>query len=237
MKHRPLSTCVHLVLLMAATLYGAIDPGGFNGARWGQSPDQVKSAGGIGGWQSDQSETAFPPELKVTVFRTQAEIAGYNASVRYYFQDGRFFQATVDFQFNELKQFDFNYNVFRSVHEYYTAIRTKTVLFVNDIYDLLREKYGKKKPVFKGLDPQNVFEELDRYVAQERWNLRYHPYDFYTNIIAASYARWDFPHTRVLFSMNIAAAQKRFDYQLSLSSVAIGTSLKKALYSLRAKGL
>lgn len=237
MKHHSFSASMLLELLMAAVLSAASDPGGFNGALWGQSPDQVKSAAGIAGWQTDQTETAFPPELKVTVFRAQTVVAGYNASVRYYFQDGRFFQATIDFQFNELKQFDFNYNVFRSVHEYYTAIRTKTILFVNDIYDLLREKYGKKKPVFKGLDPRNVFEELDRYVVQERWNLRYHPYDFYTNIIAASYARWDFPHTRVLFSMNIAAEQKRFDYQLSLSSVAISTILKKALYDLRAKGL
>jgi len=239
LNKRPLQFAyIMLVFLFTAgALRAAQDPGGFNGALWGQSPEQVKGAAGISGWQTDQTETSFPPELKVTVYRAPAVIAGYNASVKYYFQDGRFFQATIDFEFNDLKQFDFNYNVFRSVNEYYTAIRTETVLFVDDIYALLREKYGKKKPVFKGLDPRNVFDELDKYVAQERWNHRYHPYDFYLNIVTSSYARWDFPSTRVLFSLNIAASQKRFDYQLSLSSIAMSNTIQKALYALRAKGL
>jgi hypothetical protein len=215
----------------------AADPGGFNGALWGQSPEEVRKASAAATWQNDPSEKKFPPELDVSVFRTAAEIAGYKASVKYYFQGKRFFQATIDFDFADLRQFDFNYNVFRSVNEYYTAIRSKTVLFVNDIYDLLAKKYGTKKPVFKGLDPRRVFVDLDRYVQQERWNLRYHPYDFYLNIVTASYARWDFPHTRVIFSLNIAAAQKRFDYQLSLSSTDITIPLQKAMDAARAKGL
>ena len=108
---------------------------------------------------------------------------------------------------------------------------------MNDIYELLRKKYGTKEPVFKGLDPRHVFSELDRYVLRERWNLRYHPYDFYLNIVTSSYARWDFPRTRVIFSLNIAAAQKRFDYQLSLSSIDQAASLQKAMDAVRAKGL
>jgi hypothetical protein len=218
-------------------VFAAEDPGGFNGAIWGQPPGDVQKNTKAASWQTDPSQQNFPPELNVAVFRTDAQIAGYNASVKYYFQDNRFFQATVDFTFSDLVNFDFNYNVFRSVNEYYTAIRSKTIIFVNDIYDLLRKKYGKKEPIFKGLDPRFVFIELDRYVLQERWNLRYHPYDFYLNLVAASYARWDFPHTRVLFAINIAAPQKRFDYQLSLSSIDMTESIKKAMAVIRAKGL
>lgn len=224
-------------ILAFAWVRAADDPGGFNGALWGQSPDEVRKSCGISSWQSDPSEKNFPSELAITVFRAPADIAGYKASVKYYFANKRFFQATVDFNFDDLKNFDFNYNVFRSVHEYYTAIRAKTILFVNDVYDLLRKKYGTKQPVFKGLDPRNVFTELDRYVLQERWNLRYHPYDFYLRIVTASYARWDFPHSRVIFSLNIAAAQKRFDYRLSLSSTDTAESLHKAMDAVRATGL
>jgi hypothetical protein len=86
----------------------------------------VRTKSGAQGWQSDPLERDFPPELGVTVFRTNAQLAGYDASIRYYFQNDRFFQATADFDFNDLKNFDFNYNVFRSVNEYYTAIRTRT---------------------------------------------------------------------------------------------------------------
>jgi len=226
-------------IVLTAVLHAgaADDPGGFNGALWGESSAQVRTKSGAQGWQSDPLERDFPPELGVTVFRTNAQLAGYDASIRYYFQNDRFFQATADFDFNDLKNFDFNYNVFRSVNEYYTAIRTRTLLFVNDIYDLLRSKYGRKEPVFRGLNPRFAFMELDKYVLQERWNLRYHPYDFYLNIVAASYARWDFPRTRVLFSMNISASQKRFDYRLSLSSVHATPQIRKAMDALRAKGL
>lgn len=226
-----------LCSLFSGASFGAPDPGGFNGALWGQSPEEVRKAAGASSWQTDRSGENFPPECDVVVYRTTDEIAGYRASAKYYFTEGKLFQATVDFNFDELKNFDFNYNVFRSVNEYYNAIKAKTVLFVHDIYDLLRKKYGKKKPVFKGLDPRYVFSELDRYVLQERWNLRYHPYDYYLNIMTASYARWDFPHTRVLFSLNIAAPQKRFDYQLSLSSNRLSEAVRRAMDRVRAKKL
>jgi len=236
MMHR-LVKCAAGVLVVALAVHAAPDPGGFNGALWGQSSNNVKTITKATVWQIDPVQQNFPPDLKVTVFRTTSVIAGYNASIRYYFQDDRFFQATVDFPFPDLVNFDFNYNVFRSVSEYYTVIRAKTLLFVDDIYALLSEKYGKKKPVFKGLDPRFIFEELDHYVMQERWNLRYHPYDFYQNIVTSSYARWDFPHTRVFFSVNIAAPQKRFDYRLSLASVDMSESIKKAMDVIRARGL
>ncbi len=226
-----------IVIGTAAFLEAAVDPGGFNGALWGQTPEEVRKNSNAVTWQSDPAEKGFPPELYVSVFRSPAVIAGYKASVRYYFTENRLFQATADFDFDDLAGFDFNYNVFRSVNEYYNAIRARTVLFVQDIYDLLAKKYGKRKPVFKGLDPRDVFRDLDRYVLQERWNLRYHPYDFYLNIVTSTYARWDFPQTRVLFSINIAASQKRFDYLLSLSSNRIAGPLRRAIDKARAKGL
>jgi hypothetical protein len=55
--------------------------------------------------------------------------------------------------------------------------------------------------------------------------------------VTSSYVRWDFQHTRVLFSINIAASQKRFDYQLSLSSIGMAGPLLKAMDTVRAKGL
>jgi len=224
-------------MVLFAGAVAAPDPGGFNGALWGQSPAEVQKNVKATSWQTDAVQANFPPDLKVAVFRTTAEVAGYNVSVKYYFQENRFFQATVDFTFPDLVSFDFNYNVFRSVTEYYTAIRAKTLVLVNDIYALLLEKYGKKQPVFTGLDPRFVFNDLDRYVSQERWNLRYHPYDFYLNIVTASYARWDFPKSRVFFSVNIAAPQKRFEYRLSLASVAMTEPIKKAMNYMRSKGL
>jgi hypothetical protein len=223
------------VLLLLQTPAFCFD--GFQNAAWGSSPDAVKKANSLSGWSAQPAGTDFPKELGVSVFVTQQNIAGKNASVKYYFYNDKFFQATATFNFDELKNYDFNYNVYRSVNEYYTAIRTKTILFVNDIYDLLRKKYGEKEPVFTGLDPRSVFAQLDRYVLQERWNLRYHPYDFYCTIVTSSYARWDFQHTRVLFSLNIAAAQKRFDYQLSLSSNDIAGPLRRAIDAARSKGL
>ncbi len=143
----------------------------------------------------------------------------------------------MTFNFNRLKNYDFNYNVFRSVNEYYYAIRNSTISFINDIYDLLQKKYGKKEPVFKGLDPRLMFVKLDRYVKQERWNLRYHPYDYYTHIVSSSYARWDFPKTRVVFSLNLSAPDKRFDYRLSSVSLDMEREIKKKRDELLMKGL
>jgi hypothetical protein len=73
--------------------------------------------------------------------------------------------------------------------------------------------------VFKGLDPRHIFKLTDAYIKQELWSLRYHPSEYYKRIVTAAYARWDFPKTRIIFSINISAKDKRFDYQLSLTSL------------------
>lgn len=228
---------IFLIILCPLMILGGTDPGGFNDAPWGSSQEQVRSIVKPSQWLSDPSAAEFPADLKITVYRTNAEIAGYKATVKYYFQEDSFFQATVFFNFEDLKFYDFNYNVFRSVNEYYIAVRSRTLLFVHDIYDLLRKKYGMKEPVFKGLDPRTIFVKLDSYVKKERWNLRYHPYDYYLKINTAAYAEWDFPKTRVIFSINISASDKRFDYILSLSSLKLEKSIQEKMYQLRMKGL
>ncbi|MCL2183890.1 MAG: hypothetical protein FWB85_10535 [Chitinispirillia bacterium] len=212
-------------------------PDGFNGAAWGSTVAQVQQAVGAQGWQPDPVAQSFPPEMGVTAFRANSTIAGYPATATYYFWRDRFFQATVRFPFANLENFDFNYNVYRSVSEYYSAIRAETLNFTYDIYALLRKKYGHKQPVFKGLDPRYAFSRLDAYLKQERWNLRYHPYEFYQRIVTASYARWDFPKTRVIFSINIAAPDKRFDYLLSAVSLDMDKAVQKELDSLKMRGL
>lgn len=216
----------------------AMDPAGFNNAPWGSAPDKVKTAVTATGWVSDPvSAKGFPAQMNVLVFGSTDTIAGYRAAVKYYFYENKLFQATVIFNFDDLKKFDFNYNVFRSVNEYYNFIRSKTIVFVNDIYSLLCQKYGKKEPIFKGLDPRYMFVDLDKYLNRERWNLRYHPYDYFVHMTTAAYARWDFPKTRVLFSMAIDAKEKRFDYQLSLASLDMERAIQKKMTELRTKGL
>jgi hypothetical protein len=212
-------------------------PNGFNGATWGSAAAQVQRDVGATGWQPDRVAQDFPPEMGVTAFRTNTTIAGYKAAVTYYFWRDRFFQATVRFDFDDLASFDFNYNVYRSVNEYYSVIRARTLNFVLDIYTLLGKKYGKKEPVFKGLDPRYSFTRLDAYLKQERWNLRYHPYDYYQRIVTASYARWDFPKTRVIFSINISAPDKRFEYALSATSLDMEKAVQAELDSLKMRGL
>lgn len=225
------------VFLLYDDLY-AKDPEGFNGAAWGIAPDMVRSAVSASGWQEEQAaEKGFPLQMKVTVFQSADTIAGYRALVKYYFMDNKFFQSTVTFNFDEMKKYDFNYNVFRSVNEYYNFIRSKTIVFVNNIYALLGKKYGKKEPVFEGLDPRFMFVNIDKYLNRERWNLRYHPYDYYLRIVCAAYARWDFPHTRVSFSVAINAKDKRFDYQLSLTSLDMEKDVRRRMDSLRMNGL
>lgn len=226
-----------LLIFCPLVAFGATDPGGFNDAPWGSSQEQVRATINPGQWLSDPSAAKFPADLKITVYRTNTEIAGKKATVKYYFQEDSFFQATVFFDFEDLKSYDFNYNVFRSVNEYYLAVRSRTLVFVHDIYDLLKKKYGMKEPVFEGLDPRSVFVKLDSYVKKERWNLRYNPYDYYLKINTAAYARWDFPKTRVIFSINISASDKRFDYTLSLSSLRLERAIKQKMDSLRMKGL
>jgi hypothetical protein len=143
----------------------------------------------------------------------------------------------VEFDFSSLATYDFNYNVYRSVNEYYHAIRSRTLTFVHDIFDLLRKKYGKKEPVFEGLDPRNVFVPLDKYVNRERWNLRYHPYDYYQSIVTSAYAQWLFPETRVIFSTKISAPDKRFDYTLSLTSLDYAEKVNEMKDQLRMQDL
>jgi hypothetical protein len=215
----------------------AEQPQGFQGAKWKQSPAEVRQNARIPSWTQSGRGKDFPPELEITVFTARMRIAGYPASVDYYFQDNKFFQATVRFDFSHLANFDFNYNVYRSVDEYYRAIHDQTVTFVHDIYDLLEKKYGKRKPLFKGLDPRFIFERTDRYLQQERWNLRYHPYEYYERIVTAAYARWDYPETRAIFSVNISAIDKRFDYILSLVSLDCAEIIESEKDSLRAEGL
>ena len=226
-----------IILLVLFTVSFAQSPSGIDNLDWGASPETVRNAVNAQGWQQDPLGNEFPEGLNVTVYRANSRIAGYDASTRYYFYDGKLFQTTVTFNFNRLKNYDFNYNVFRSVNEYYYAIRNSTISFINDIYDLLQKKYGKKEPVFKGLDPRLMFVRLDRYVKQERWNLRYHPYDYYTHIVSSSYARWDFPKTRVVFSLNLSAPDKRFDYRLSSVSLDMEREIKKKRDELLMKGL
>lgn len=225
------------ILFCPLLVLAADDPGGFNNAPWGSSQDQVKAIINPKQWQSDPAAGNFPEDLKVTVYRSNTEIAGKKATVKYYFCEDKFFQSTVIFDFEDLKTYDFNYNVFRSVNDYYLNIRSRTLVFVHDIYDLLNKKYGMKEPVFKGLDPRAIFIKLDSYIRKERWNLRYHPYDYFLKINTAAYARWDFPKTKVIFSINISAADKRFDYTLSVSSLALEKTIMEKMDQLRMRGL
>ncbi|MBD3391921.1 MAG: hypothetical protein GF418_07625 [Chitinivibrionales bacterium] len=224
------------LLFASLAVFSAEPPAGFQDAKWGSSPAQVRAAAQAASWQA-VADNGFPEGLNVTVYTAPATLAGYPASVSYYFFENKFFQATVVFDFDDLKNFDFNYNVYISVNRYYREIHDRTITFVHDIYDLLRKKYGRKEPVFKGLDPRHVFENTDRYIKQETWNLRYHPYEYYKRIVAAAYARWDFPETRVLFSVNISAIDKRFDYQLSAVSLDLEEEVNRKMDALRSQGL
>lgn len=227
-----------LLLRFVLPAFGqSLYPRGFQDASWGMNPNQVRDATGLRQWQNTGKETGFPQELPVAIFVGRTEIAGYPATVKYYFFKDRFFQATASFDFSRLTQYDFNYNVFRSVDGYYKAIRDQTLTFVDDIYALLTKKYGKKQPVFRGLDPRDMFQVLDLQVKREIWNLRYHPYEYYRKIVTSSYARWDFPKTSVIFSVNISARDKRFDYQLSAASLDLQREISAAVDSLRSSRL
>lgn len=226
-----------VIAIVAFSVFAAEAPVGFQDAVWGMNAADVKSAAQPKQWQKTQLEKDFPAELNVTVFSSSAEIAGYPAVIKYYFVEDRFFQVTATFNFDQFKTYDFNYNVFRSVDEYYRFIRDQSLTFVHDIYDLLRKKYGKKEPVFKGLDPRKVFKDTDAYIQKERWNLRYHPSEYYKRIITSAYALWNFPKTRVAFSVNVSAADKRFDYILSLTSLDFEEFVNKKKDMLRMKNL
>lgn len=212
-------------------------PVGFQNALWGMSPAEVQKSANLTSFQSTPVGGLFPEGFPILAYTSSSSVAGYKADIKYYFYDNKFIQTTITFNFDELKSFDFNYNVFISVDRYYRAIHDKTVTFVSDIYDLLQKKYGKKQPVFKGLDPRYVFKYTDAYLKQELWNLRYHPSEYYKRIVSAAYARWDFPKTRITFSINISAKDKRFDYQLSLTSLDLEREVNKAKDNLRMKNL
>jgi hypothetical protein len=228
---------LYITTVMAQYAEGTLATEGFQNAPWGSKPDQVKSVIKASSWNLLPPENAFPDSLRVTRYATSETIAGYPAAVTYYFWEEKFFQATVTFNFDKFKTYDFNYNVFRSVDGYYTAIHDQTLTFVADIYKLLQKKYGKKRPVFKGLDPRDIFKKTDVYLKQERWNLRYNPSEYYKRIITAAYALWDFPKTRVVFSINISASDKRFDYQLSATSLDLEGDIEKKKDALRMRGL
>jgi len=226
------------MIVAFAAIIAAKGPDGFNGALWGDTPEKVRAVTNASSWQPDNTTSrGFPDGMAITAFQSTDQVAGYKASIKYYFSDNRFFQATVTFNFDDMKRYDFNYNVYRSVNEYYNYIRSKTLVFTDDIYKLLLQKYGKKEPVFEGLNPRYMFVNIDKYLNRERWNLRYHPYDYYSKIVTAAYARWDFPETRVTFSVAINAKDKRFDYQLSLISLDMEKTVRKTMDSLRMKGL
>jgi hypothetical protein len=226
----------HILFVIAAALSAsAFD--GFQNATWGSSSETVKKTNAIPAWTAQPVGADFPKELGVTVFVAPQNIAGKSASVKYYFYNDKFFQATVRFNFDELKNYDFNYNVYRSVDEYYKAIRDRTTTFVYDIYDLLQKKYGKKQPIFERLDPRFMFSTLDDYLKKEIWNLRYYPYDYYKKIETSAYARWDHPQTRIIFSVAICAREKRFDYTLSLTSLDLENEISKKKDQIRMQNL
>ncbi len=226
-----------LYVLLSVRIIAAQAPTGFQNADWGLAPQEVAAAAGVQDWRQQPNEGEFPAELNIVTYISDQTIAGYQAQVSYYFYENRFFQATIDFDFDHLAEVDFNYNVFISVNDYYKQIRAETLTFVNDIYDLLRKKYGKKKPVFKGLDPRHTFSRTDSYISQEIWNLRYHPYTYYQRIVSSSYARWDYPKTRILFSVNIAASEEKFDYSLSLVSLDLHRQIAESIDQRRMRGL
>ncbi|MDD5672616.1 MAG: hypothetical protein PHC61_00510 [Chitinivibrionales bacterium] len=230
-------TLIFLLSTFAAGYAYGSDITGFNNAQWGMAPDAVKSATASTAWKPLPAGNEFPANLAVSRFESTGKVAGYAATITYYFWDNKFFQATVVFDFNSLKNFDFNYNVYRSVDQYYQEIRNKTLTFVNDIYDLLRKKYGKRQPAFTGLDPRLTFKRFDTYLSDQRWNFRYHPYDYYKKIAASVYAQWKYPQTEVAFSINISAPEKQFDYSLSLSSIDLAAAVNAAKDSLRMQGL
>jgi hypothetical protein len=105
------------------------------------------------------------------------------------------------------------------------------------VFDLLRKKYGKKEPAFKGVDPRFIFKNTDEYLKKEAWNLRSYPYEYYRKIAASAFAQWDLPKTRIIFSINLSAPEKLFDYELSLSSNDMTAMINAKKDSLRIQNL
>jgi len=227
-----------LLILVFTSVAMAVAPVGIHEVPWGSAPAAVqgRAVPRPTGWTT-VATTGMPAGLPITAFSSQDSIAGYRATTTYYFYQNRLFQGTVKFDFEDLKTYDFNYNVFISVDKYYREIRTRTITFVTDIYDLLGAKYGRKQPVFMSLDPRMVLMDTDNYIGQERWNLRYHPSEYHKRILGRAYARWTYPKTEINFAVNIAAADKRFDYTLSFVSTELRREIENAVKVQRGSGL
>jgi hypothetical protein len=225
-------------ILCAAFMANAADSfNGFQNAQWGMRPDEVKKNNNPRTWSLITADNGFPKDLKIATYSASQDIAGKDAAVTYYFFEDKFFQATARFNFDQLKNFDFNYNVYRSVDSYYRAIHSQTLTFVFDIFDLLRKKYGKTEPSFRGMDPRRIFSELDEYLKRESWNLRSYPYEYYKKIVTSAFAHWEFPNTKVTFSIQIVAPEKEFDYLLSLTSTSLAAMVNTKKDSLRTQNL
>jgi hypothetical protein len=228
------------LFLFMATVYRPYAAGpfdGFQNALWGAKPDDVKKNNVPQTWTALPPGNEFPKELNITIFNATQTIAGKAALIKYYFQDNKFFQATARFNFDNLKTFDFNYNVYQSVDSYYRSIHDQTLTFVFDVFDLLRKKYGEKEPAFKGVDPRFIFKNTDEYLKKEAWNLRSYPYEYYKKIAASAFAQWDPPKTRIIFSIRLSAPEKQFDYELSLSSNDLSAIINAKKDSLRIQNL
>jgi len=218
-----------------------LNPEGYRGIAWGSSVAQAQAVlQGVPLTQlTARPRTAnFPAELNIVRYQILADtVAGYPARTTLYFFNDQFFQAIITFNFNRFINYDFNYNVFISVERYYNDIRGTTLNFVSDIYALLTEKYGRRQPVFRTLDPRHSFVDLDNYLAQERWNLRYNPSEFHRAIATQSFAQWRFPKTEVRFAIAISAIDKRFEYTLSLASTELISEVEKSIGDIRREGL
>lgn len=227
-----------ILLFIISILFAKDAPVGIHGVLWGASSAETQNSAvpAVLNWQSTTPQN-MPADLPITAFTSDAKVAGYDAKTTYYFYEDRLFQATIRFDFDYLKSYDFNYNVFVSVDKYYREIRTKTLTFVFDVYALLKEKYGKRQPVFLPLDPKMVLMDTDNYLAQERWNHRYHPSEYYKRILGRAYARWKYPKTEINFAVNIAAADKKFEYTLSFVSTEMRREIKKAVQDQKSQGL
>ncbi len=227
-----------LIFLIIFFIYAKENPVGVHGVSWGSSSaaTETQAVPAAENWRATTSDN-MPANLPITAFSSDAKIAGYDAQTTYYFFNDMLFQATIKFNFDYLKSYDFNYNVFNSVDRYYREIRTKTLTFVNHIYNMLKSKYGRKQPVFMPLDPRLVLMDTDNYLGQERWNHRYHPSEYYKRIIGRAYARWKYPKTEINFAVNISAADKRFDYTLSFVSTELFREVQKAVKAEKTSGL
>jgi len=229
---------IALLLLIIGSLFAVENPIGIHEVEWGASSALVQSEANppVVNWSATNADVT-PTDLPVSAFTSNAVISGHQATTTYYFFNDSLYQATIQFHFSGLENYDFNYNVFVSVDGYYREIRSQTLVFVDNIYSTLRTKYGKKQPVFLPLDPRLVLMDTDNYIAQERWNLRYHPSEYYKRIIGRAYARWRFPETEINFAVNIAAADKRFDYTLSYISTKKRRDIANSVQEMNESGL